>query len=56
MKKEFITPMIEIEMLSARDRVMGIFAEREEDTVDDDMGVVTGTRTQENAHWYGSGR
>ena len=57
MRKEFVTPIIETETLSARDRVFNIF---ESDTSDSDIGGVMGTyrdiRKEEKDHWYGLNR
>ena len=60
MKKEFITPMIETEMLTARDRVMGIYADSDENAGGTEGMSSTkdsaATRAGEDDHWYGIGR
>ena len=54
MKKEFITPIIETEMLSPQDKVMRktLVSGDEADSYEN-YGSVTDTRPEENSHWYG---
>ena len=55
MKKEFITPIIETELLTPQDRVMKTFVS-EENTSSTEKTMRTyedGTRPEENSHWYG---
>lgn len=55
MKKEFITPVIETEKLTARDRVMSVLgASGESDTTD--YTPMKDVRPGETDHWYGFNR
>ena len=53
MKKEFITPIIETEMLTPRETVMVRVLKASDESV---KTIITDTRPEENDHWYGSNR
>ena len=57
MKKEFITPIIETEMLTPRESIMRRLASGDPDNDVNGYEVIDGgTRPEENDHWNGFGR